>query len=331
MNSYCGESLPWHQRQWQQYVTAVKTGKLGHALLLQGPGGLGKRWFAGRLARHLLCTGDRTEEVACGDCQGCRLTDAGTHPDWHLVAPEEDSKTIKVEQIRDLATGLAMCSHAGGWKLAIVDPADAMNLNAANSLLKTLEEPTPSTLLVLIATSQSGLPATIRSRCQRIRFNLPGFDMAIRWLDEQTVDPTWWRLLRFAGGAPLDALKLAAAGFNELDSSFQQDLGDVIEGCADPLAVAESWEATDPAVCITWLRGVTVDLIRQNWSENGSPESDAVNTLSLQMPGKAPTLTLLFSYLDRLDSAARLLDGPVNKLLVLESLLIPWAWNLRAA
>src|SRR5690348_2306314 len=161
-------------------------------LFRSGAEGLGKRALAEAFVRARLCLQPQ-EGFACGSCRTCALLDAGTHPDRILVALEENPNTHKlrseivVEQIRELSARLAMATQLGGWQIAVIDPADAMNAASSNALLKTLEEPTPSSLILLIADQPWRLPATIRSRCQRVDFAFPTREEAEQWLRTQGV------------------------------------------------------------------------------------------------------------------------------------------------
>ncbi|NUO71291.1 MAG: DNA polymerase III subunit delta', partial [Frateuria sp.] len=193
----------WHEALWQRLQARLARRALPHALLLCGPAGLGKRAFLQRFVRGLLCGRPRDGD-ACGQCRSCLLLDAGTHPDFVTVSyglrkDGVQRKEIVVEQIRELSARLAMASQFGGWQVVAIDPADAMNANAANALLKTLEEPSPQTLLLLAADAPWRLPQTIRSRCQRIEFQLPPRADALAWLPAQGVaDPA--AALEAAGG-----------------------------------------------------------------------------------------------------------------------------------
>jgi DNA polymerase-3 subunit delta' len=169
--------MPWHAADWARLQARRERDALPHALLLCGPAGLGKRAFAQHFVRDLLCAHAQAGE-ACGQCRSCLLLEAGTHPDvvtlsFGLRKDGTLRTEIVVEQIRDLSARLAMSSQFGGWQLALIDPADAMNAAAANALMKTLEEPSARTMLILVADAAWRLPQTIRSRCQRVEFNLP--------------------------------------------------------------------------------------------------------------------------------------------------------------
>ena len=121
---------------------------------------------------------------ACGECKSCQLIKAESNPDFIKISPEEEGKAIKVDQIRGLIEKIALTSHGKTYRVIIISPADALNINASNSLLKTLEEPPANTILILITDKPSKLMATIRSRTQMIRFELPDTEQSMRWLSE---------------------------------------------------------------------------------------------------------------------------------------------------
>ncbi len=203
--------------------------RLPHALLLHGPQGIGKLALAERVAQLLLCEASASARP-CGACDGCRWFLAGNHPDFRRVEPEalapqpesgsaeegesparraKPSNEIKVDQIRSLADFLNLKSHRGRLRVALVHPAEDMNPNAANALLKGLEEPPAGAVFLLVAHRPAQLPPTIRSRCVNIPVPLPDRQVALTWLAEQGAqDAVRW--LAYAGGAPLRALRYAA-------------------------------------------------------------------------------------------------------------------------
>ncbi len=241
--------LPWQTAQWNALAQRAELGSLPHALLLAGAQGLGKRAFAEAFVRARLCPHPRTAR-ACGECKACALLEAGTHPDRVLVTFELNSegkprKEIVVEQIRLLSARLAMSSQLGGWQIAVIDPADAMNPAAANALLKTLEEPTASSLIVLIADQPWRLPTTIRSRCQRIDFMTPPREQAEAWLRTQGVhDPR--RALDAAGGNPGRAFAFEQGGELQRRDSVAKDLQALARGRTSVYRVAHAWSADEP-------------------------------------------------------------------------------------
>jgi len=242
--------LPWQTAQWNSLAQRAEWSSLPHALLLAGAQGLGKRAFAEAFVHARLCQHPRSGH-GCGHCKACALLQAGTHPDRMLVTFEVNEKTGKlrteliVEQIRLLSARLAMASQLGGWQIAVIDPADAMNPAAANALLKTLEEPTASSLIVLIADQPWRLPATIRSRCQRVDFAAPSRDEAEAWLREQGVRDAK-HALDAAGGNPGRALAFAQGDKLQRRESVAKDLLALARGRASTCHIAHAWSADEP-------------------------------------------------------------------------------------
>jgi DNA polymerase-3 subunit delta' len=190
--------------------------RLPHALLVHGPRGIGKLALAERAAQLLLCEG---EKKPCDACDACRWFLAGNHPDFRrlepevlwLEKPEKPSIVIKVEQVRELADFLYVGSHRGRLRIALVHPAEDMNENAANALLKGLEEPPAAAVFILVSHRPAQLLPTIRSRCVALPVPVPAREPALEWLAKQGVkEPRRW--LAYAGGAPLRALDYAAKG-----------------------------------------------------------------------------------------------------------------------
>jgi len=237
---------PWQARIHEQVRGALDGGRLGHALLFCGPARLGKRGVADALAAHVLGAG-REARVA-------QLLAAGTHPDFHQVSfvPTRDGTKLRteivIEQIRELSSKLSLTAQYGSAQVAIVDPADAINVAACNALLKTLEEPQPGRHLWLVASNPARLPATIRSRCQRIEFRLPPRDEALAWLvarghrERDAVEA-----LDAARGHPgLAAEWLAGAGM-ALRREVAKDLAGLAKGELPVVATAQRWAGGDDA------------------------------------------------------------------------------------
>ena len=140
--------LPWLQAPWQTLMEAIDQDRVAHALLIRGVPGTGKTQLARDYARRLLCQTPESQK-ACGRCTSCRLFDAGTHPDFSMLAPEETGKAIKVDAVRQMTLEIALTPQYAGYRVVIIDQADALNGNAANALLKSLEEPPNGTVIVL--------------------------------------------------------------------------------------------------------------------------------------------------------------------------------------
>ncbi|HUH31271.1 MAG TPA: DNA polymerase III subunit delta' [Rhodanobacter sp.] len=243
-------ALPWHAEDWARLQARRARDALPHALLLCGAAGLGKRGFAQRFMRGLLCARPVGGE-ACGQCRSCLLLAAGTHPDlveltFGLRKDGMPRSEIVVDQIRGLSARLALNSQFGGWQIACIDPADAMNPAAANGLLKTLEEPSARTLLLLLADAPWRLPQTIRSRCQRIEFHLPPADQALAWLGAQGV-ADGALALSAAGGNPGLARDWFRDGTLARRGEVRKDLAALAAGRGEPVAVVKRWLESEPA------------------------------------------------------------------------------------
>ncbi len=163
--------LPWHRALWRHTAARLQAGRMPHALLLGGPRGIGKHRFAEHLARAALCEAPDAQGGGCGQCRQCHLTLAGTHPDWRQVSPEEEGKDILVDQVRELTQHLGLKAQMGGYKVAVIEPADKMNMNAANCLLKSLEEPPAATqqygvMILLVITDSYVLLSAIATNTQ---------------------------------------------------------------------------------------------------------------------------------------------------------------------
>ena len=198
--------------------------RLPHSLLLIGQKGLGKFDLAMQFAASLLCEQQQPDGRACGTCLPCNWYAQGNHPDFRLLQPgalseeadledtkKKPSQQITIDQVRGLDEFLNVGTHRGGLRIVVVNPTEAMNRNTANALLKTLEEPGPSTLFLLVSSEPMRLLPTIRSRCQVVPVPLPGAKQAEKILtDEGVSDAGRW--LALAGGSPGLALELSASG-----------------------------------------------------------------------------------------------------------------------
>ncbi|MCQ3830372.1 DNA polymerase III subunit delta' [Microbulbifer elongatus] len=326
--------LPWQAAQWQRLGAQWVAGRCPHALLISGQTGLGKRRFAEAFAALLLCDQPR-HGLACGECRGCQLRIAGSHPDFTLVVPEKEQGPLKVEQIRDLGEFVGRTSGREGARVVMLAPAEAMNINAANALLKNLEEPSGSVIFLLITDHPAGLLPTIRSRCQTIAFPVPPQQSALRWMRESGIESEDAdSALNLAGGAPLLAVQLMEPESREARQQFLADLSALTRGDENPVTLAGKWE--NPG------EGADLNLLLQFWqswlalmlkSRSTDQAAEAsIMALLQRMPGTgAESLRPAFAFYDHLLKARALLSGNSNpnKRLLLEELLIRWAALFR--
>ena len=159
------EVLPWHSLQKNRLISQLEAGKVPHAFLFSGLEGLGKDQFANFISSFMFCEKNSGRQTPCGECKQCKLFAVETHPDFKVLEPEDGSASIKVDQVRQLVEFFGKSSQQGGRKIAIVSPAEALNHNAANALLKTLEEPPEHVKFILATTDPQKLPVTVLSRC----------------------------------------------------------------------------------------------------------------------------------------------------------------------
>lgn len=253
--------LSWHIPQWNLLWEARQKNRLPHALLLVGADDLEKKHFASFVAAALLCIKPTVQGSPCEACHACHLVKAQSHPDLLWVEPLDAGQIIKIDQIRELVLKVNETSMQGGLRIVILNPAHAMNIAASNALLKTLEEPAPNTLLILISDQRLRLPATIASRCQKIMFRRPSKEMANAWLQSQHVQDAEL-LLALTNGFPLAALALQTDNLMSLRQELYQGLHAMKRGHLDPLSFAVTCQAFDVVSLLKLLQIWMRDLLR---------------------------------------------------------------------
>ena len=259
--------LPWQIENWNTVQQAIRAERMTHAILFTGPVGIGLEHFAKCLTAGLLCENSENNLQACGDCRSCHLIRGGSHPDLFPIEPEESGKQIKVDEVRRLIDFIHLKSQYGRYKISVITPADAMNRSAANSLLKTLEEPPEQSLLILLSHRPNLLPITVRSRCQQIKFT-PAYDEeTLRWVDQYLTpdmapDENAKHLLTQAGGAPLAIELMLESNILENQRNILEDLFALRGVHEDPIKVAERWKTYDSSQVFLWLSQLFADMVR---------------------------------------------------------------------
>ncbi len=320
--------FPWQARQWQTLQQARQRDQLAHAWLIQGPAGTGKSALMEALVASLLCQRPDREGHACGQCRGCRLHAAGNHPGFHRVEQQE-SGNIKIDSIRELCSALELTRQEPGYRVAVIAPAEAMNIHTSNALLKTLEEPEPGNVLLLASSSPARLPATIRSRCQQLVISPPAHEAAVAWLSEASPETSRENIdlaLDFSGNAPLAALQMLRDDFVATQTRLLSEWETLCMRGVEPVHLAGEWGKSPGAeVVIDWLIRISMSIVHLKTGAGRQRLPDEIEA-SLRNVAEAVDLNQVFLYLNVLYYYRSLAGTQVNQTLMLEALLIPW-WH----
>ncbi len=312
-------SLPWLKDLQQRLRSAIDSNRLPHSLLILAAPGLGAEALAHWITALALC--ERPGARPCDACASCRLLRSDTHPDVHIVRLEQDAQQIKIDQVRELIESLTLKSYRGGFKVGVIEGAENLNANGANAFLKTLEEPTPNTVLIMIAKPSHRLPATVASRCSRFTLRPPAAATAVKWLqaDSPSAKP-WATALALAGGAPLLALQMDAAGLAEIDADMTRSVAELADGAVDVTLLAERWVRSNPGLRITWLENWITQRIHAGFAASESHQTAE----PVRLPGALlkAKIRALFELLDAARDIRRLASTGMNQQLALEALLV---------
>ncbi|WP_423910634.1 hypothetical protein [Candidatus Spongiihabitans sp.] len=339
----------WQQSDWHRL--ARYRNKPHHGLLINGQSGIGKREFSFELCQYLLCNAVSGEDVSeedngpCGQCQNCRLFNAGTHPDFHVLTNElesaegrlslltdysnryldsaarekktKHSRVISVDQVRGLIERFSTHAHISTTKVALIFPADCMNINAANALLKLLEEPPPDSILVLVTANPSHLPATIRSRCMTQTLATPDKESALAWLAQHLPEQQIDIALTLANGGPLEARRLSDTGFLQHHQACLIGFAGVVAKQVNPVDFAGQLNKLEFEQLLAWFHRFVTELakfcvtgIKPYWME------------SIRIDTQNVSVERLYGLYDRISYYRRIARGTVNEQLALEDLVL---------
>jgi len=243
--------FPWHQKTWDKFSAARSRKHLPHALLVTGEDGIGKREFAKKLVKSLLCHQPANNQP-CEQCNGCKTYIAEANPDFMEIQVAEDKKQISVDQIRALSQFITLSRSFSAYRVILLHPVEAMNVNAANSLLKSLEEPAENTVIILLATTVNQILPTIKSRCQLLSLPNPTRQQAVEWLQENAPEMKDVQTrLDLSFDRPLLALKANDSDINQA-AEFGADILQVLEEKTSITEVAKKWEKAQHKNLIDW-------------------------------------------------------------------------------
>jgi DNA polymerase III subunit delta' len=336
---------PWQNEPWQRW--AGLRSRLPHAILLKGAQGIGKLDFAMNIAQSLLCEQvqagmhndsqkPRADGLACQDCPSCHWFQQETHPDFRLLQPDaladaeeneereagkkKPSRQISVDLVRALGDFANLTAHQGGHRVVVIHPAESMNINAANALLKTLEEPSGQMLIILVSHKPQQLLPTILSRCLALPMTMPTPETSSAWLKQQGIrDPA--TLLARAGFAPLTAARLAEEGAETDEyNSFLQEIRQSSE--FDALALAEQLQKTEATHVIHWLQQWCYDLASAKLSGKVRYHPELIDYIK-NISERIPAFDLMH-FQKELLVARREAMHPLNPRLLFESLFLSY-------
>ena len=336
--------LPWHQNDWDSLIS--NRDRLHHGALIKAAPGTGLREYALQLSQYLLCESpDLTTHVFCKTCQNCRLFEAGTHPDFHVVTSEYESvnsrlplltsyserfqdarerdkkarpgRVISVDQVRKLISRFSTHTHISKTRVALVLPADRMNINAANALLKLLEEPPSESVLILATSEPSRLPKTILSRCVVFNLSTPEYDDSIDWLKNYIPQAECDSALNMSSNQPLHARTMYQSGELKEKQNYLTAMVQILENKRYPLDFAQKMAKMEFDNMLLWLQNFIVELVI--WKSMGrAPFWNASLTMSLSRI----SINRLYSLYDRICHYRKISRGSVNEQLAMEDLLI---------
>ena len=329
------EVYPWVETLWSSLV--ADRARNTHAMMFVGARGLGKASCALAYTRHLVVGEDE---------QGAALFDVGTHPDVHVLMVEElmqeegglvdryaqryrehhtgkPKAVITIEQVRMLTSSITTFAHSAGLKVILIFDAHLMNRNAANALLKSLEEPPSNTVFLLVTDQPEKTPMTIRSRCTMVAFRPPPTDVALEWLRAQPgFEDGGEYQLAMAGGSPILAVEMYRSGYTDLQARIIESVRALWNRTSSVSEVATAWSGENNLDVIQTLQKLLADLARFSVSDNPASLYFPAQSEWLQRSAKRINLDRILKTFEITGTRARLLDGPTDQSLLMEDTAI---------
>ncbi len=321
------QSLPWLQAGWSQLHNYVLQNRVPQALLVKGNAGMGKKQLMTFFAQSVMCSAPDSDGSYCGQCQSCKLFDAGTHPDYLFIQPEQPGKAIGIDVIRQLTAKLSLKPQFDSYRLVIINQADCLNMASANAFLKFLEEPTERTCLILITDKAASLPATISSRCQKLQISVTDNALIKQWLQQQGYAENSDLLVKLAQGSPLLARQLAENNLLTLRNECFQQYLKLAQGKENFVVIAEQWSKFDKQqmeFLLFCLQSWLMDIVKLQFNHQTDQLLNFDLSRNLQEMADRLDLKKIYKYYDFLLLSQQRIDTQLNKQLMFEDILIQW-------
>ena len=325
LNNTTDQEYPWHQNTWQKFIQARSQNHLPHAILLSGEEGIAKLALAQRMAKSLLCMNTVTSAAdACNECQSCKTYESGANPDFTHISLLEDKQQIGVDQIRALSNFLNYSRSYNTNRVVILNPVERMNLNAANSLLKSLEEPSAHTVIILVTAKVSQLLPTIKSRCQLYNVTTPSKVESIDWLQqhqhsqEHAIDAE--AALAITVNKPLKAITINQEDLDNKNQFFQ-DLSSVINENITITEMAKKWEKHDFEALLNWQILLIQKAIKHSLIKNKDNDGSATSNNPLTKHLSTEDHWQLYQSLIK---QKQYIHTSVNSLMFVENMIMLW-------
>lgn len=316
--------LPWQQQNWQQLNHYLQQNRIPQALLISGVRGIGKSNLARQFAYALLCPNRNSDGINCGSCSYCALIKAGNHPDFIEITVEDDKKVITINQIRSLIIDSYLKPQFENYRVIVIQPADAMNISAANAFLKSLEEPQERTVFILLTDKPYKLTATIRSRCQKIVASPPDVQSLDTWLYANN--------LAIDAASHINLVKSSILTLKHLEDSnvlkqrlecFNDWVALAVEQ-ANPAVVAAKWAAYPEIELLDWMLSWVVDIIKGEYKVKTEITYNQDFIMSLQKISQQTRQAGLYKLYDQVLRCRQQLSTQLNFQMMLEDILICW-------
>ena len=323
------QEYPWHQDTWKKFSNAKATNKLPHAVLISGEEGIAKVSLAKRMAKSLLCIKSAsTEQDACNECSSCKTYESGANPDFTQITLLEDKQQIGVDQIRTLSEFLNYSRSYNTYRVVILYPVERMNINAANSLLKSLEEPSAHTVIILVTAKMNQLLATIKSRCQLFYVKPPNKEETFQWLqhyqskqNKETDTPIDSdTLIKMVGNKPLKAINVTQEDIDSRNKFFKDLIG-VIQEQISITEMAKNWEKYNPEVLLNWQILIIQNTIKTIVINSDDP--DKAPAINNQLTQHLSSEEHWFLY-QNLIKQKQFIHTSVNSLMFIQNMIMLW-------